>query len=327
MFSNLAQKFTAVKASILPTEADGDTEDDTHICRVLRSYYTEKGRAFPAWLPPDPRAPPPVVIQQAPSPYAQGAGRGYGGMGGAGGGGGSGQNLSSLFDAQPPQQQQGGGFDGPGQGPTSLRAGRAGGAAQRHNPFANSSARQQQQQHEASQVQARPLPSQRAGSQQSVSSAFGNRPDSGGPGMMSAKDKLKMGFGQKRSGSPAQNEQSSSQSQSYGRSDNYQPSSSGQRGYGGQPQQQSYSSAPYPTDNYGSGGGGGGYDRGNDRPFVASNAPWATNEMEFSGGGYDAGGSGGGGGGYDSRRQGLPSGPGAGKRGPGLPSGPRAPRF
>ena len=31
-------------------EADGDTEDDSHISRVLRNYYTEQGRPFPLWL-------------------------------------------------------------------------------------------------------------------------------------------------------------------------------------------------------------------------------------------------------------------------------------
>ncbi|KAI5806624.1 Sec1-binding region of Mso1-domain-containing protein [Peziza echinospora] len=31
-------------------EADGDTEDDSHLSRVLRNYYTEKGQPFPPWL-------------------------------------------------------------------------------------------------------------------------------------------------------------------------------------------------------------------------------------------------------------------------------------
>ena len=344
MFSNLAQKFTAVKASIYTTEADGDTEDDTHICRVLRSYYTEKGRAFPAWLPPDPKAPPPAVIVQAPQggAYGQAAGRGYGGMGGGGGGqqvvGGGG--LSSLFDA--PQGGQQAGFQNQSSG--SLRGNRSPAAGssqqqQRHNPFASSNARQQQQQQDILQVQARPLPSQRAGSQQSVANSFG-RPDSAqSGGMMSAKDKLKMGFGQKRTASPALSEGGGQQMQTQGQGYNSRGGGGGgrgdegyqagrSRGYNSQPpQQQGY------NDNYrgGGSGSGGGYDRdqrGGERPFVASNAPWATNEMEFNGGGYDAGSSTAGGGntGYD-RRQGLPSAPSAGRRGPGLPSGPRAPRY
>lgn len=31
-------------------EDDGDPKDDTHVCRVLRSYYAEKGRPIPWWL-------------------------------------------------------------------------------------------------------------------------------------------------------------------------------------------------------------------------------------------------------------------------------------
>lgn len=63
-----------------------------------------------------------------------------------------------------------------------------------------------------------------------------------------------------------------------------------------------------------SGGGAGG-----NKPFIASNSPWASSESEFGGGGYEA---------PAPRRapQGLPSGPGAGRRGPGLPSGPRGMR-
>ncbi|KAL7271004.1 hypothetical protein RUND412_006272 [Rhizina undulata] len=31
-------------------EGDGDSEDDSHISRVLRSYYTDQGRGIPEWL-------------------------------------------------------------------------------------------------------------------------------------------------------------------------------------------------------------------------------------------------------------------------------------
>jgi len=36
---------------------DPDNEDSSHISNALRAYYIEKGRPFPAWLPPDPKAP------------------------------------------------------------------------------------------------------------------------------------------------------------------------------------------------------------------------------------------------------------------------------
>ncbi|KAK4066991.1 uncharacterized protein Triagg1_7991 [Trichoderma aggressivum f. europaeum] len=116
-YSNLVTKTSSqisnLRSTLLSSEADGDTEDDTHVCRVLRNYYTEKGRPFPNWLPPDPKAPPPQMTQAV---YAQSqVGSRYGGLGGPqqpGAGG-----LSSLWDsgpAQPPQPQI----------PQSLRAGR-----------------------------------------------------------------------------------------------------------------------------------------------------------------------------------------------------------
>lgn len=86
---------------LLPAgESDGDTTDDTHICRVLRAYYTEKGRAFPSWLPPDPKSPPPASL-----PGNSYAGGNYGGMNVGGQ-----SKLASLWDkpaeaAQQPQPQ------------------------------------------------------------------------------------------------------------------------------------------------------------------------------------------------------------------------------
>lgn len=57
---------------------DPDNEDCSHISNALRAYYTEKGRLFPSWLPPDPKAPQAaparvVATSQLPSPqYGQG---------------------------------------------------------------------------------------------------------------------------------------------------------------------------------------------------------------------------------------------------------------
>jgi hypothetical protein len=42
-------------------EADGDTENDSHISRVLRTYYAERGQAYPDWL-----GPPPNLRSQSP---------------------------------------------------------------------------------------------------------------------------------------------------------------------------------------------------------------------------------------------------------------------
>ncbi|RPB20778.1 hypothetical protein L211DRAFT_492153 [Terfezia boudieri ATCC MYA-4762] len=51
MFSSLVTATKTRYASLRAgDEADGDTEDDSHISRVLRTYYTEQGRPFPTWL-------------------------------------------------------------------------------------------------------------------------------------------------------------------------------------------------------------------------------------------------------------------------------------
>lgn len=282
----------SIRQNLLPSENDGDTDDDTHLCRVLRAYYTEKGRSFPAWLPPDPKAPTPVVIQPV---YAQSSvGARYGGLQNQGAA--SGGALSSLWDSQPQSQQA---------VPQSFRQGRGamggGSPAPRQNPFAR-------QQNLELQVQARPLPSQRAGSYQTAGGgafgrgAAGDTPPGSSSGV-SAQDRLKKKLGQGRAGSNPSMATAAAQVQ---RNNSYGSSSS--RGGG-----DNYEDRFRPSgtgDGYGGGAG--------DKPFVAATAPWASNESEFGGGGY----------GYDAPAgQGLPSGPAAGRRGPGLPSGPRGPRF
>ncbi|KAG0648196.1 hypothetical protein D0Z07_5330 [Hyphodiscus hymeniophilus] len=288
LLTTTTSRVASIRQNLLPSENDGDTEDDTHLCRVLRAYYTEKGRPFPAWLPPDPKAPPPVVVQPV---YAQSnVGARYGGLQNQGGTGGG--ALSSLWDSQPQSQQA---------PPQSLRQGRgamsAGSPASRQNPFAR------QQNTLEPQIQARPLPSQRVGSYQTAGAGAFGRASAGDtpPGSssgISAQDRLKKKLGQGRVSSNPSMAASTAQAQ---RNSSYESSTS----RGGD----NYEDRFMPT---GTGGRG-------DKPFVAANSPWVTNDMEFGGGGD----------GYDAppARQGLPSGPAAGRRGPGLPSGPRGPRF
>lgn len=49
-------------------EDDPDNEDCSHVSNVLRAYYTEKGRPFPEWLPPDPTKP---AVQAQQPVYGQ----------------------------------------------------------------------------------------------------------------------------------------------------------------------------------------------------------------------------------------------------------------
>ncbi|CAL5868569.1 uncharacterized protein PFLUO_LOCUS2796 [Penicillium psychrofluorescens] len=95
--SNLGSRLTNLRRAItLGDEGDDpENEDCSHISNALRAYYTEKGRPFPPWLPPDPKAPAPspsriIATTQIPAsgPYNQPAAavsvpyaRGGGGLG------------------------------------------------------------------------------------------------------------------------------------------------------------------------------------------------------------------------------------------------------
>lgn len=183
-YSNLLTKtssqISSLRATLLPSEADGDTDDDTHVCRVLRNYYADKGRPLPPWLPPDPKAPVAPVVQPLYAQQSQ-VGSRYGAAGLApqqqqqqqpGG-------LSSLWDSGPAQQQP---------QLQSLRAG----------------SRTPQPRSGRDDVTARPLPSQRAGSYQNV--GLSPQPGPGG----SAQDRLRQrlrGGPPSRTSSPAQSGQ------------------------------------------------------------------------------------------------------------------------
>ncbi|OHE95393.1 hypothetical protein CORC01_09265 [Colletotrichum orchidophilum] len=294
ILTNTTSQISNLQSRLLQSENDGDTEDDTHVCRVLRGYYTEKGRTFPGWLPPDPKAPPPVTPVYAQP--AQQVGSRYGGLqqqqqaGPATG-------LSSLWDNNGGAQ--------PRQDTMSLRQGRGApppmrGAEQqpaRLSPFARAGDNGREE------VQARPLPSQRAGSYQQ-SAAYGRDTTSTPPGSSaggsaggSAQDRLKQRlWGGARTTSPASGGQGP-----------FQPPTG--RGGSGDYEERFAPGGMYDGNTGGSGGGGG----GGGRPFVASNSPWSNNDPGYGGGG------GGGSGGGSSGRTGLPAGP----RRQGLPSGPR----
>jgi hypothetical protein len=305
LLTTTTSRYAALQ-SLLPgnSEQDGDTEDDTHICRVLRAYYVEKGRPFPGWLPPDPKAPQPVV-QPVYTPNAP-VGAGYGGLQAGGGQ----SKLGSLWDAQPAPQQP--------TGPQSLRQGGRGVqssvlSGNRSNPYTRS---QSSPNNPESVVQARPLPSQRAGSVQNPS-RVDTPPGSSGSGSTvgasTAQDRLKARLWGAAKASAQGQGQAPQQSRTSPAPTGYERSgNSGGYGGGGAYDDRSRSMGSSWSGSGGGDGrsGGGGY---TDRPFVAATAPWASNEDEFIGGGYGSGGV----------RNGLPSGPGAGRRPGGGPRGMR----
>lgn len=333
---------------LLPTSLSEDadlhvnSEQDSHVSRVLRAYYTEKGRPFPAWLGPDPnaasKAPVPALAMSSssPGPGSLRSGRGASGQSGGGGRGG----LGDLF------------ADSPGQGNNnsaeslSLRQRRPNlrspgfkGGSSDSIPYPQRVAQSQSSQSPYSSSQntpgpranIRPLPSQREGSYQ-TRAGMGAAPSttsvqSTSSTGSSVQERLKARLGGgSRGTSPVFNNSNTPPP----------PSSSGSGGKEYDP----YSSSNYnlnvggssfnPYEDSGSSGsrknpyasasdeGRQAYassstnKAGNSRaPYMAASSPWVED------------GNGGGGGGASSDYSGGSSSFLSGRRGPGLPSSPR----
>ena len=185
--SSLTTHYSTLRR-LLPNSLSEDTdlhinsESDSHVSRVLRAYYTEKGRPFPAWLGPDPNAPSKAPVPALVNPSTTGAGsfragRGVLGANGRAGGGG----LGDLFADT---SSQGSNKDAE---PLSLRQRRPGirspgfkGGSSDSIPYPQKVAQPPAAQHNYSgstsstrntptslQPYIRPLPSQREGSYQS----------------------------------------------------------------------------------------------------------------------------------------------------------------
>ncbi|KAJ9200491.1 hypothetical protein DTO164E3_4066 [Paecilomyces variotii] len=181
--SNLGTRFNSLRRAISSGDEVDDTENEdcSHISNVLRAYYIEKGRPFPGWLPPDPKAPaapqPRMVATQAAlqqGGYGQAQGRGAG--------------LSDLWGdstaSQPPPQQQ----------TLSLRRGRSQAPAGTHSLSTSPSpGSRPSTATPPPPMGARPLPSQRGASYQSTQSAPQGRLglDRAGSGGSSASDRLR----------------------------------------------------------------------------------------------------------------------------------------
>ena len=156
LLTTTTSRYNTLRRTLLSNEDDGDTDDDSHISRVLRAYYTEKQRAFPPWLPADPNERQREQLVRVQPPVQYGGVQQGGVVGGrsqvlqAQHGQGSRSSLSDLWDPPAAAQAQ---PQAPLQ-PQSLRAGR--------RPAPPSSASM------LAPPSARPLPSQRAGSYQTM---------------------------------------------------------------------------------------------------------------------------------------------------------------
>jgi hypothetical protein len=253
LLTNTTSRYTNLRRQLLSDENDGDTEDDSHISRVLRAYYTEKGRPYPQWLPPDPRAPTPTATTAPQFASSLGRQQGQASPMGRGGGG-----LSDLWDNNPAPQQQ-------AQEPLSLRRGAGGRGAAGGRPMQGRQGMGNSLSPEP-QMQGRPLPSQRAGSYQTAQpgrpSAEPSPPPSAGAGT-TAQERLKARlWGAGRSTSPAPGASSGAPARgSYERPSGRPPYpdersySGGSTGSGGR-QQGSSDYDPYAAGNYNNNAGG-----------------------------------------------------------------------
>ncbi|RDW83861.1 uncharacterized protein DSM5745_04187 [Aspergillus mulundensis] len=186
--SNLGTRLNSLRRAITSDEADDpENEDCSHISNVLRAYYTEKGRRFPAWLPPDPkdRSPAPsrvIATSNNVSSASVSSGRG-GGLGDLWGDSGSGAAGG------PPQPAT-----------SSLRRGRGQPGSNAASPSIHSSAMSASSFHPAG---GRPMPGERSGSYQSVTSA-GSGSSAGLERATSAQERLRARLHGGRSPSPGQ---------------------------------------------------------------------------------------------------------------------------
>ncbi|KAA8643303.1 uncharacterized protein ATNIH1004_010070 [Aspergillus tanneri] len=200
--SNLGTRLNSFRRAItLGDEADDpDHEDCSHISNVLRAYYTEKGRPYPAWLPPNPKAPAPsparviatTQIQPgagsttATSTYGRGSGGGLGDLWGD----------SGASQAPPPQTaslRRGRSAQGPALSTTtSAPAG-----------FPATSPSQSPTPPMLHPSGSRPLPSQRAGTHQPMGGAMAGAPPL--ERATSAQERLRARLHGGRSPSPGQN--------------------------------------------------------------------------------------------------------------------------
>ena len=304
--SSLSSHYTSLKR-LIPSSASSDSDahctdpTDSQVSRVLRAYYTEKGRPFPSWLGPDPNAAAPA--RAAPSYLAPALSRHA-----------SANNTAPA--ARPPLRHglgdlfgddSGSAAGGPHSEPTSLRAGgRRGPAANLRAPgFAGGASDSipypsrvpgapapAPQQPPA--PQRRPLPSERLGSYQ-------NRPPPEpaprAEEKASMQDRLRARLGGARSTSPSPSPGPGfadagggggrhrpyggdrSDSGGGGGSGSYAPYEGGDLGAGGFNPYASggrggnpYLSAPS-DDRYGGGGS-----RGGGRPYTAAASPWETGD-------------------------------------------------
>lgn len=185
LLTSTTTRYASLRRNLTSTSEDDShitDPDDSHVSRVLRAYYTEKGRPFPAWLGTDPREA--ARAQQKENPYAlTSSSRPMGSLRGgprgddAGQGQGQGRGLSDLWSGDSPGAGAGGLSQVEERGSSSLRRAPLGGRR-----LGAQVPQQQQQQQQQESLNVRPLPSQRAGSYQMQNQAYAQQQQHEGTG-------------------------------------------------------------------------------------------------------------------------------------------------
>ncbi|KAI5310836.1 hypothetical protein KEM55_009119 [Ascosphaera atra] len=81
MFSNFGSRLSSLRRAMTGEEVDDpDNEDCSYVSNALRQYYTDKGRQYPSWLPPDPKGkiPTPQLAPQLVTSHSTPTFQGYG---------------------------------------------------------------------------------------------------------------------------------------------------------------------------------------------------------------------------------------------------------
>ncbi|OJD12318.1 hypothetical protein AJ78_07066 [Emergomyces pasteurianus Ep9510] len=282
--SNFSTRFNSLRRAISSGDEtdDPDSEDCSHISNVLRAYYTEKGRRFPAWLPADPKSPvpPPPTVAVTTQASLQGYGGGTPPAGPVAGGRGAGGGLGDLWGDSgpartPPQQHQ----------TSSLRLGRNAS----HQPVPTSSThlmpspgtvptrpatsaagsrtagsyfdrQQSRTPPPPTATSARPLPSQRAGSYQTSQAAAAQQQGRFGTGIerttsgVSAQERLRARL---HGGGGTSSPPAGTPTAGYNRNEQSSGGGGGGQGYTGSSRPWE-SGDPYGSSTYGAGGSGNG---------------------------------------------------------------------
>ena len=168
--ASLTTHYTSLRR-LLPTSLSEENDlhissaSDSHVSRVLRAYYTEKQRPFPAWLGPDPNVSTSSLKTATLSSFSSSNPNGLSPTSSLRGQRGGTTGLGEIFADNPQQGQNTNGLD-----PLSLRQRRPGIRSPGYKSSSSDSIPYPQKVAQApttsTQPNVRPLPSQRAGSYQ-----------------------------------------------------------------------------------------------------------------------------------------------------------------